>query len=112
MPGHPLGVEHDVHDRRLSRRERTLERGHEVTRPLDVLRVAAEDLAEPVVAARREPRRDLALVPEDPDLRDADLAPGGIVADDEHRRDREADERVEVEAVQAERAVPEDADEL
>ena len=60
----------------------------------------------------RQTRRDLRIGAVHANLRDADLAPRTVVAHDEHRRDREAHERVEVQPVEAEGAVAHHAHDL
>src|SRR3990170_7745334 len=110
MPGHGVRVEQNVHDRRLSRRKSPLERGRDLGRTLDILGMTTENLAKTVVAAGRQAPGDLAFVAVDPDLRDPDLAPGAVVPDHEDGRERETDERVEVEPVEAESAVTQHAD--
>ena len=72
---------------------------------LDVLGVAAEHVADTLVAARREAGRDLRVRAVHPDLRYPDLAPCAVVPDHQDGRDVEADERVEVEPVETEGAV-------
>src|SRR5207244_630629 len=112
MSGHRVRVEHDVDDRGLAGSERALERRRQLVRALHVFAVPAERFRQTVVPCRREPRRDLAPVPVEADLRDPDLAPRGVVPDHERHRQAEACERLELEAVEPERAVPGDDDDL
>src|SRR4029079_5142222 len=63
-----------------------------------------------LVAARREAGRDLGVGTVHPPPGHADLTPRARGFYDEHPRDVEADERVEVEAVETERAVAHHAD--
>ena len=74
--------------------------------------MAAEDLRQPVVRRGREAGRDLRVGAVDPDLRNADLAPCRVVPDHDDDRKVEAGQRVELEAVQSERAVTRDDDDL
>ena len=107
VPGHAVRVEHDVHDRRLARGERALERGSELGRP-----------ARRVRHGRRRPRRagrtasaPAASPPPRPGRTSRFAARGSLPRRRRSRRrsttgSAEADERVEVEAVEAEGAVP------
>src|SRR5262245_15260262 len=70
----------DVDDRRLTGRERALERGADVVRPLDELAVAADALEHRVVAGGPE------LPPDRRPLRLA-CGPPRVVRDDAHDRD-------------------------
>src|SRR5213078_2748033 len=77
-----------------------------------MLPVPPERLGQPVVPCRREARRDLSLASVDPDLRDSDLAPGSVVSDHERYGNAEASQGLELEPVQAERAVAGDDDDV
>src|SRR5436189_105259 len=103
-----IAVAHYVDDGRNSRRQRALARGRQLVRLLHVLAVAAERLAHAVVARLRERRGDLRPGAVEADLRVPDLAPGGVVADDEDDGEPVADERLELEAVEPEGAVARD----
>src|SRR5204862_1962543 len=92
--------------------ESALERGSELGGTLDVLAVSTEGLDEPVVAGRRQPGRHLALGTVETDLRDADLSPGRIVSDQDRHGELESRQCLELEAVQAERPVASDDDDL
>src|SRR5438270_6907481 len=98
-------IEHHVDASDGGRGDGALERGPDLRRILDVLSVPTERLDHLVVARRRKQRRGALLRTEELHLGQADLSPGGVISHHAHHRQLEAQRRLEVHAVQSERAV-------
>src|SRR5712664_2354889 len=103
--GRRVRVQHHVHARDRSGGDGALQRGADPGGILDVLSVAAQRLDHLVVAGRGEQRRGALLGPEELDLGQPDLPPGGVVPHHADHGELEAESGLVVHPVESERAV-------